>query len=57
MVSNPTSVTQQSQEDEQEALQETAGLDLNNLETTVIDQDMEMVLQEQRIIDDVRQTE
>ncbi|CAG8776411.1 30358_t:CDS:2, partial [Gigaspora margarita] len=57
MVSNHTSVTQQSQEDEQEALQETAGSDLNNLEMTVIDQDTEMVLQEQRIIDDARQTE
>ncbi|CAG8711245.1 3895_t:CDS:2, partial [Gigaspora margarita] len=57
MVSNPTSVTQQSQEDEQEALQETTGSDLNNLEMTVIDQDMKIVLQEQRIIDDARQTE
>ncbi|CAG8646013.1 8489_t:CDS:2, partial [Gigaspora rosea] len=57
MASNPTSVTQQSQEDEQEALQETAGSDLNNLEMTMIDQDMVMVLQEQRIIDDAKQTE
>ncbi|CAG8780256.1 3799_t:CDS:2, partial [Gigaspora margarita] len=57
MVSNPTSVIQQSQEDEQEALQETTGSDLNNLEMTVVDQDTEMVLQKQRIIDDARQTE